>query len=385
MQQKLTKIALVLDKGLNYWRGVLHGVLGYAHARPQWVLHSVADLSPGRLAMLRRWAPAGIVADVATPEAEAALAALGMPVVCVSHALAEQRFPRVGVDDEAIGTAVAQHYLERGIRHFAYFGRPDRADSRAQVHGFADAARTGGGTFHGEPTLPSSSQSGEWTSLDQILSDWLVPLPRPLGLMLWDDDWGLWLTQVCRVAGLRVPDDVAIVGVNDDRLNCELTSPPLSSIGVPRERLGHEAAALLDRLLAGDAPPTDPLLIPPLELSVRHSSDVLALDDPDLLAAVRFIHEKSHLHINVEDILKEVPIGRRVLERKFRGILGRSPLHEIRRARVNRAKRLLALTDATLRQVAERAGFETIYHLCRTFRKETGQTAMQYRRQFRMR
>jgi LacI family transcriptional regulator len=145
------------------------------------------------------------------------------------------------------------------------------------------------------------------------------------------------------------------------------------------------AAALLDRLIVGEPPPPEPLLIPPLELSVRHSSDVLALDDPDLLAAVRFIHENSHQHISVEDVLKEVPIGRRLLERKFRSILGRSPLHEIRRARVDRAKRMLSLTDATLRQVAERSGFETIYHLCRTFRKETGQTAMQYRRQFRMR
>src|SRR5215207_3267847 len=95
MQQKLTKIALVLDKGLNYWRGVMHGVLGYAHARPQWVLHTVPNTSPARLDMLRRWEPAGVLADVVTPEAEAALAALGVPVVCVSHALAGQRFPRV--------------------------------------------------------------------------------------------------------------------------------------------------------------------------------------------------------------------------------------------------------------------------------------------------
>lgn len=382
----LTKIALVLNKELGHWRAVMHGVLGYAHGKPEWILHSVTNIGPLQMDVLRRWRPAGVIADVQDQATESWLMDLKVPVVSVSNYLSDYRVPRVGVDDHRLGEAVARHLLDRGLRSFAYFGRPDRQESRTQRAAFEATIRQAGidTPLLPQPPFPGLDMSQGWTTSDHVLATWLLSMPRPLGLMLCDDDWGLWFTQVCRKAKLRVPDDVAIVGVNDNRLNCELSNPPLSSIGVPLQRIGHDAAALLDRLMAGEKPPGQPLLLPPLEVTVRASSNILAIDDPDLRAAVRFIADSSHLPITVDDVLREVPVSRRVLERKFRKVLGRSPSQEIRRVHIERAKRMLAYTDASLQQVSDRCGFGTMYHLCRIFRRETGQTPMGYRKQFRL-
>lgn len=342
-------------------------------------------LQPAQLDVLRRWQPAGVIADVSSEEVESRLLQFDVPVVSVSNAVRASRIPRIGIDDEAVGAVVARHFLDRGLRQFAYAGRPDMEYSRRQLAGFAAEVKNAlpDTIVHQRPAFPPMS-SAAWTSADQMLGDWLVHIPRPLGLMLHDDDWGLWFTQICRAAKLRVPDDVAIVGVNDNQLNCDLAKPPLSSVGVPLERIGQEAAALLDKLMAGGKADRQATLLPPQGLSVRASSDVLAIEDPDLLAALRFVEQASNRPIGVEDILAEVPISRRVMERKFRQILGRSPLQHIQKAHVDRAKRLLAYTDATLQQVADRSGFGTMYHLCRIFKRETGQTAIEYRRQFRL-
>jgi LacI family transcriptional regulator len=199
------------------------------------------------------------------------------------------------------------------------------------------------------------------------------------------DMWGLQLAEVCRDVGLRVPADVAIVGIGNDDLLCEMSRPSLSSVAVPAEQIGHEAAALLERLMAGSAPPERPIMLPPLGVVTRQSSDILAIGDPDVAAAVRFIRQRGHLPTRVGDVLREVPVSRRSLERKFRQILNRGVSEEIRRVHVDRARALLSGTDLPMSALADHAGFSNATHLSVVFRQETGMTPTSYRRQFRAR
>jgi LacI family transcriptional regulator, galactose operon repressor len=180
-----------------------------------------------------------------------------------------------------------------------------------------------------------------------------------------------------------MPEQVALAGVDNDDLFCELARPPLSSVAIPAERIGYEAAALLDRLLAGARPPRQPLLLPPVRLVARQSSDVVALDDPNVAAALRVIRTNAHVALRVADIVRKVPISRRALERRFRQALHRGLGDEIRRVHVDRAKDLLAATDLPVAMVAERSGFCGSGHLCVVFRQDTGQTPTAYRRQVR--
>jgi LacI family transcriptional regulator len=181
-----------------------------------------------------------------------------------------------------------------------------------------------------------------------------------------------------------VPDDVAIVGCDNDELICTLAHPPLTSIQNAGERTAFEAARMLERWLDGHPPPEEPLLLPPGGLVVRQSSDILTIPDEDIRAAVRFIRDHIEELIGVEDVLRAVMISRRSLERKFKTILGRSPLDEIRRVRIERVKQLLTASDMPMPEIAARAGFSGPDRLAVVFRDETGMAPTDYRKQFRL-
>jgi LacI family transcriptional regulator len=374
-----TKIALILNKDLVRCRGILRGILQHSHECPNWILHTAASLSSSRVELLRQWAPDGIIAEVLTQEDEQALTQFKVPTVAVSMVVAASRFPHVVAHHRSIGEAVAQHLLDRQVRNFGYVGPAGREDVRLQQAGFARAVQRAGAYLHPLSPTPGS----DWASMDRRMSEWLLALPRPFGLMLWDDDWGLWITQLCRLARIRVPDEASLVGVNDDRLNCELSDPALSSVGIPLQQIGQTAARVLGTMLSGRRPPRRLTLIPHLGVTARPSSDILTIPDPDLAAALRYIRGNAHTRIGVRDILSAVPVSRRILERKFREHLDTTPLQFIRKTQVDMAMNLLARTDAPLKDIAARIGFDNVYHLCRMFKRHTATTPMQYRRQFR--
>jgi LacI family transcriptional regulator len=224
--------------------------------------------------------------------------------------------------------------------------------------------------------------TGLWTWND-ALPRWLASLPRPVGVFASHDPQGVQVSEVCRLSDLRVPDDVAIVGVDDDDLLCELARPSLSSVALPSEQIGVQAAALLERLMAGKRPPRGPLQLPPCGVVVRQSSDILAIAEQDVAAAVRFIRQNGNRPIRVADVLEAVPVSRRGLERQFRTVLRRGIWEEIRRDHLERGKALLTGSELPMSEVARRAGFSDSRQLSVVFRQETGLTPTAYRRQFR--
>ncbi|HEY7424031.1 MAG TPA: substrate-binding domain-containing protein, partial [Gemmataceae bacterium] len=292
-----------------------------------------------------------------------------------------------GIDDVAVGRLAAAHLLDRGFTHFGFVGQPNHAYSTQREQGFREIVEQAGHRvvcYHDHHALLFAPMGRLW-ALDRDVQHWVRALPKPVGLFAPNDIWGVQLAEVCRQLDLRVPEDVALLGVDNDDLLCNLARPALSSIALPAERLGHEAAALLDRLLARERPPEQPLLLPPRGVVIRRSSDALALHDPDVAAAVRFIREHSHLLLSVSDVLAEVPVSRRSLERRFRLALRRGVWAEIRRVHLERARELLTSTDMPLAEVAQQSGFSGGVQLSVVFRQETGLTPSAYRRQFRPR
>jgi LacI family transcriptional regulator len=378
----LLRIALLLNYNLGYCRGILRGIEQYAQTRPPWLLVPL-DTDGLTAAELRVAAPAGLIAYVSSNGLAETLRALRRPLVNVAAVLPDLPFPRVSVDNGRIGALAANHFMEHGLRHFGFVGPPHHLYATLRENGFRQALSAQGYPLACSYEHPAHSYRvpARLFGLDEGFQRWLRSLPKPLGLFACDDVWGLQAVEACRLTELRVPEDVAVVGVDNDDVLCDLAHPSLSSVLVPAEKVGYEAAALLNLLLAGARPPRRPVLLPPSGVVTRQSSDMLAIQDADVATALRYVRDHVHVPLRVADVVRAVPVSRRALERRFHELFQRGLGEEIRRLHVERAKQLLATTERVVAEVADLAGFSSQQQLSRVFRRETGLTPTAYRRQ----
>lgn len=376
------RIGLVFSHTLAYCRGVLRGIKWYAEAAPHWTFLPVSP-EPHSLRTLHAFRPAGVIAHIFSEELARSLARLRAPVVNVCGVLPEAPLPRIGVDDRRCGVLAAEHLLACGLRHFGFVGHRDHGYSLRREAGFREGIERAGAkvaNYYESRPRPFDPMGRLWAQ-DRAIQHWVRDLPKPVGIFAPNDIWGVQLTEICLRAGLQVPEDVAIVGVDDDDLLCEFARPSLTSIALPTQRIGYEAAVQLGRLIRGARPRTRPLLLPPLGVIARRSTDILAVDDTEVASALRFIRQQGHRPLRVKELLRQVPASRRSLERRFRRVLGRSILEEIRRVHVERARQLLTQTDLPLHCVALRSGFSDAKRFATVFRQVTGLSPRAYRRQ----
>jgi LacI family transcriptional regulator len=228
-----------------------------------------------------------------------------------------------------------------------------------------------------------AARATSWDREQKRLVAWIARLPRPVGIMTCHDDRGLQLLDACQAAGVDVPDEVAIISVDDDELLCGMFTPQLTSIDVNPERIGYQAAELLDRMMAGEPPGPDPVFVAPRSVVLRQSTDTLAVDDPEIASALRHIRDHACEGLRVDDVLDQVPLSRSALERRFRAIVGRTPKAEIVRVQLERAKQLLSESHLAIDLVAARSGFRDARYLCDVFAKKVGVTPGSYRAQTR--
>jgi LacI family transcriptional regulator len=378
------RIALLLPMDIESGRAVLRGVKSYIRPDRPWTFH-IALPTLQIMPTLRAWKPSGVIAHVDRRELIPALRRLRTPVINICNALAATPFPRVGLNNNLVGRLAAEHYLQRGLSDFAFVGDCRNLYVRDRREAFRAAVMASSHATLAVFDAPSPTHWGEnWALTEKRLHRWMMALPKPVGVLTANDQLGLQLTEVCRMIGLRVPDEVSIVGVDNDELICQLSNPPLSSISGGGEQTGHAAAAMLDRCMRGDVP-REPVLLPPAGLIARQSSDILTIKDPDVQNAVRFIREHAIHPLAVDDVLGEVHLSRRSIERKFRSLLGRTLLEEIRRVRLDHVKRLLNETDRTVADIAEQTGFSSPERLTIVFRDAMGVVPTMYREQFRQR
>jgi len=378
------RIALLLDRSLSFVRGVIRGVRVYAADKPNWVLRD----GPPRLQLVshvRDWKPHGIIAGLVLPRVAQELVRIGKPLVDTAHTLPGLGVPTVDVDHAAVGRLAAEYFLDRKFRHFGFFGSESAVYSRIRESTFRERLADGGhsvSSCHSE-YLADLSTATLWKKSAQKTRRWLRGLPKPVAILCSDDTPARSLADACAQIGLDVPEDVALLGAGNDDLECSLSPPSLSSVATPSQRIGYEAAGLLDRLMSGEAWPGEPVLVSPLHVVTRHSTDIMAIEDETVLAALQYIRRHAWDQMRVADLAHEIAVGRRLLERRFRAILRRSVLEEINRVRVQRAKELLTDTHLPITAVAAQSGFPGARRLDVVFGKLTGVSPTAYRRQSR--
>lgn len=373
-------VALIVETSVAYGRQILGGVARYLRAHGSWsIFLDERELSAAPPEWLLNWDGDGIICRSTTPEVAQALQERQLAVVDLNDRFRDLGFPHIGSDMPAIGRAAAEHLLERGFRHIAYCGFTNEPWSLDRLQGVKEAV-AGNGKVCG---VFNSSWSGlrkhRWQDERDAISAWLKALPRPLGVVACNDVRGQHVLDACRMLNIAVPEEVAVVGVDNSETFCELCDPPLSSVLPNAERIGFEAAALLSQLMDGKPPPKDKLRIAPNSVIARQSSDVLAIDDPAVALALRYIREHIREGISVSDITAQTLVSRSTLERKFRHFLGHSPQEEIRRTRLKRVKQLMLDTDWPLDHIAEVAGFEHPEYMMVQFKRSFGQTPTQWR------
>ena len=355
----------------------LRGVLRYANERGGWQFARVGVMPVVPLDRLSGKSCDGIVAAVTTAEDWQVVADKGVPVVNLSNRLEGVDLPRVGPDDGAIGQMAAEYLLERGFTELAFAGFPEHWYSDRRHAAFEHTVQAAGRHCHS--FLRQSSKSDPTS-----LRAWLGSLPHPVGLLAANDIRGRHVVEACLATGLRVPEDVAVVGVDNDEWQAAMANLPLTSIDPDGRRTGYEAAAMLDSLLAGRTPAASQVWVPPAGVVTRRSTDIFVAQDPAVSKAVAYIQEHLAGALTVEDVCEHVALSRRNLELRFRRGLGCTPYAFIRQARVKWAQRLLLDTDLGLKEIAHRCGFGPPERLSVVFKEVSGETPGAYRKRFQL-
>lgn len=377
------RVALLVETSNRYGRDLLHGVHDWVSAEANWSIRFTEQARRAPLpAWIRTWHGDGIIARVDSAEIATALRRAGLPVVDVSAERAKSVFPRVSIDNGAVAQLAAEHLLGKNLRHFAYCGDGQYLWSRQRGTAFGRVLR-GHGFRCAEFSAGRTAGAG-WEKETQAMATWLAGLPKPVGVFACFDGRAQQVLEACHVAKLSVPEQVAVLGVDDDELVCELCDPPLSSVLPNARRTGYEAAVVLARLMSGRAAGVAGLKeVEPIRVVPRRSTDALAVADRHVAEAMRYIREHAHDGIGVKEILRAVPVSRTLLERKFGRLLGESPHRLIKRQKIDRVRQLLAETDMAIARIADMAGFESPSYLSAFFRRETGESPREFRNKHR--
>jgi LacI family transcriptional regulator len=376
------QVALVVETSFGSGRDILMGIARYVREHEPWLLfHEARSIDQELPPWLKKWKGQGIIARVLTPTMVAALRRTRLPVVDVLGVVPDTGFPLVHVDDDAIGVMAAEHLIVRGFKHFAFFGLEERNWSAARERAFVRQVKRHGCVTSVRHVSPRQVHGDSWEVHQRDLAGWIARLPKPAGLMVCSDHRASHVLEACRRAGVRVPDEVAVIGVDNDQPLCNICHPPLTSVWPNHALVGYEAARLLDQMMRGKKRVPARTLTPPKETVMRQSTDTLAVQDELVAKALHIIRERVCDAIRVDEIASLVGASRSVLQRRFRTALGRTINQELITQRVTSAQRLLLDTHLTLAEIAEHCGFRHPEYMGVVFKAETRQTPAQFRNQ----
>jgi LacI family transcriptional regulator len=378
------RVALWIDMSNLHGRRILEGVTRYLRSHRAWTIildqRGLDRELPGWFGDRR---VDGVISRWGGPGVSRMLRELGTAVVDVSSRHPPSGFPRITTDDHAVVRMAAEHLLERCFPSFAFYGLKDDFWSTCRRDGFIETvarAKKPVQVFE----IPSRGRHHPPGEREMVrLGRWLESLPKPAGVMVCKDLHGPYIVDACQRSGLRIPEEVAVIGADDDTLLCEMTDPPLSSVICNPGQIGFEAASLLDHLMEGGEVAFETTVIPPVGVATRLSSDVLAVDDTRVIDAVRYIHAHACHGIKLGDVLGHVSTSRTTLDRQFRKHLHRTPQADIRAVRLRRAKQLLSETGHSIHRIAGLVGFEHAEYFYFAFKREFSTTPARFREESR--
>jgi len=375
------RIALAFPMGLAFVERLMHGILDYAKERGGWSFTRLPELLSPSIDWLQHWPGDGAFVLITNPEDAAMAHRLSIPVVNLAGHLEASGLPTVTVDHHAIGILAAEHLLARRFQRFGYYGIRGKWYSQQRRLGFSETVGRAGGSCKVLEVRDLSLRPGKWVDQQEELARWLKSLVPPVGVMASTDLRAGMVLDACQRLGLRVPDDVAVIGVDNDPVACEFCVPPLSSVSRNDHEVGYEAARLLDRLIHDGPSAAGCLLIPPDGVVTRRSTRVLAIEDPEVAKVVKLMQSRLHEPFGVEAVLGHTAISRRRLEQRFRECLGRSPATFLNEQRVEKARKLLENEEKLpLTDIAAACGFSEPRRFRMVFQRITGQSPADYRK-----
>ena len=379
---KARKVALLIDTSTSWGIRLIRGINQYAQEVGDWLIHVEPRGRYEELGIPVGWEGDGIVARISRQALADEIVAAKLPAVNVSwYPFQAPLIARCTVDERATGRMAAEYFLNNGFQRFAYCGpvdRPGYVDGLAQAYCEVLAEKSHECLIYAFP--PNKRQTTAWNLQLANLVKWIRSLPKPIALLCWGAARGRQVTEACHYAGVRVPDEIAVLGGEFDDLMASISNPPLSTTDQPAEQIGYAAAEMLARMMAGHKTPPQPVLFAPSRIIVRHSTSTLAIDDPLVREALEMIRQRAPHGIYVSDLVRQLSIARRTLEQRFVKLIGRTPAAEIRRVRIEEAKRLLIESDKSIADVGKSAGFSQQDLFSRTFRHSVGIPPSEYRR-----
>jgi LacI family transcriptional regulator len=381
---KIPRIVLLIEKSRTFGRGLLRGVTRYSGIHGPWMFYERPEFYRGTTKPLAGWIKTlgvdGIIGHTADQKLANLSTDLNIPAVICGIRTPASSTCRIDTDSVAIGDMAASYFLGRGFRQFAFCGLDDMYWSRDRCDAFAKRLAQSGfdlSIYKQNKTVARKRKDGP-----QVMAEWLKSLPKPLALMTCNDDRSKDVLAACRIAGIQVPDEVAVLGVDNDDLTCAVSYPELSSIALDTEKAGYEAAQLLEKLMTDgtvDKAHTT-VYVAPKYVVTRQSTDVMAIQDRCVATAVGFILEHRNERIQVNDVAEATGVSRRMLQQKFSTVLGRSVHEEIRHIRIEQMARMLVDTDLSVSQIANLLGYSYVRNISRWFQKQKKTTPAAYRK-----
>lgn len=384
----IPKVAVLIEASRAAGRGLLSGIVKYINSNNNWACYREPPsyIRLGGKKTLLNWLKGlntdGIIAHDHYAKEIETLINEKTPMVLASVDRQKYPFlPTFSDDGIATGQMAAKHLLERGMTHFAYYGLRKKDVFRDRGKSFKDEIKLAGyKTFFYESKRNPVKTSWE-NELSRIAS-WLLSLPKPVGIMTYADDYSQQIVEACKVVKLKIPDEVAVIGVDNDHLICNLSNPPVSSVALKYERAGYEIAKLLDKLMNGEKMKGQQVIIEPTHIVTRQSTNTLYLDDTIVLKAIRYIHQNAAILLQVEDVVRNSGLSRRALQQKFNKILGHSIFYEIQKRHSDQIAKMLIETNLPISQIALSLGHGGVEHISRYFRLAKGCSPTEYRKKY---
>ena len=383
------KIILLIDFAEEYSKGLLKGITKYSREHGPWVFcrmplfHREMKGIEGILDWALDWEADGIIGQLYNTEDIEKITQAGIPVIAQDF---EERFaniPNITGAHHETGSMAADYFLKKGFKNFAFYGFSNIVWSRERAEGSDErVSRAGYGVYYFENENVHSNDSELWYYKPSSLSKWLLSLPKPIAILSCDDRLGQHITEACRHSGIRIPEEVAVLGVDNDELICELCDPPLSSIAQDAEKGGYDTARLLDRMIRNEIDTLYDIIVRPTQVITRQSTDIYATQDDFIATTLTYIHQHIDKNLQVDDVVKQVPLARRSLEMRFQHVIGYPIYKYIQNLRIEKFAKKLLETDLMVFEIALELGLNDSKNIARQFRQVKGCTPLEYRNRY---
>lgn len=378
------KIILLIDISEEYGQNLMKGVVKYSKEHGPWIFCRMPLFYRETLGMegivnfAKEWEADGIIAQLYNDLDVKKVTDAGIHLIVEDFKERFSDIPNITGGYFDAGKMGAEYFLGKGFRNFAFYGFKNIVWSRERAEGFANHLNPLGLDVHyfDNDQAPSSEL---WHYKPSALSQWLQSLPKPIAIMACDDERGQHITEACKHAKIQIPEEIAVLGVDNDKMTCNLSDPPLSSIDLDTEKGGYEAARLMDQLITKQVTEKYDILVKPTQVITRQSTDIASANDKYIAKALKFIHQNIDNRINVADVLKQVPLSRRALEKRFQETTGTGVYKYIYNLQIQKFAQRLLETDKTIFEIALESGFDNSKNISRQFKQVKGCTPIEYR------